>query len=63
LERVQEDEEDDDYTTYQPELPQIPMETNVSDFLYPERLGLIMYASGSDRCEHMRIYLPCVAIG
>ena len=32
LERVQEDEEDDGHSTYQPGLPQIPMETNVSGF-------------------------------
>jgi len=34
LEKVQEDEEDDDHSAYQPGLPQIPMQTNVSDFLY-----------------------------
>ena len=34
LERVQEDEEGDDYLAYQPGPPQIPMETNVSDLLY-----------------------------
>ena len=45
LERVQEDEEGDDYSTNQPRLPQIPMETNVSVFLYIERLGLILVCS------------------
>ena len=34
LEKVQEDDEGDDHSAYQPGLPQIPMETNVSDFLY-----------------------------
>lgn len=34
LEKVQEDEEGDDYSAYQPGLPQIPMETNVSNLPY-----------------------------
>jgi len=64
LGRVQEDEEDDGHSTYQPELPQIPMETNVSDFLYVDGLVLTVYTSGSNRCggEHRRIHRSCVVI-
>lgn len=64
LERVQEDEEGDDQSAYQLGLPQISMETNVSDFLHVYSLGPIVFAPGSDRRgENRRIYLPCMATG
>jgi len=63
LERVQEDEEDDGHSTYQPGHPQIPMESNVSDFLYIDGQGLIAYTPGSNRCgEHRRIHRSLAAI-
>ena len=64
LERVQEDEEDDGHSTYQPGPPQIPMESSVSDFLYIDGLGLIAYTPGSNRCgEHRHISRPPEATG